>query len=83
MMAEPQPLGCRSALRKQHPGGPCVNTAGWHLKPFTEAYETSEDNRMAATKPHWWCFMFLPSPVPWPDKLAVTVIEYRMPNRKQ
>lgn len=53
MMAEPQPLGCRSGLKKQHPGGPCVNTAGWHLKPFTEAYETSEDNRMAATKPHW------------------------------
>lgn len=55
MMSMSRAPGYRSVLNKYNPGGPCVNTAGWHLKSLTEAYETSEDNRMLRTKLHWLC----------------------------
>ena len=55
-MARPQAPRGRSVLNKQHPGGPCVNTAGWQLNSVTEAYETSEGSRVTANEAAWVMF---------------------------
>lgn len=64
--------GYSAVLNKYNPGGPYVNTAGWHLKSLTEAYETSEDNRMAANEAA--LVVMIAVPAQWLDKLGVAVI---------